>query len=257
MCHDNYAGGTAPSADPVEGAKREKNMKNTFVMYTDWIDMIEDLTDEDRGLLFLAIMRYQLGEELPEMKKGSGPSVAFAQMRRQFEKDSEKYNELCQKRREAGKTGGRPKSEKKEEVSEKSKWFSQKANESKPKQKNPDNDNVNDNVLKENTLKGVKEKRFAPPTPENVSGYCREMGYTNVDAERFVDFYASKDWMVGKNKMKDWKAAVRNWARQDKTKAVEKTGAPNRFHNFVEREGVNYDAMMEAETLKWLEGMQQ
>ena len=56
----------------------------------------------------------------------------------------------------------------------------------------------NDNDIKENTLKGVKEKRFAPPTSENVSGYCRDKGYTHVDAERFVDFYASKGWMVAK-----------------------------------------------------------
>ena len=44
---------------------------------------------------------------------------------------------------------------------------------------------------------------------ENVSGYCRENGY-NVDERRFIDFYESKGWMVGKNKMKDWRAAVRN-----------------------------------------------
>lgn len=48
------------------------------------------------------------------------------------------------------------------------------------------------------------------------NGYCQEKGYA-MDAERFVDFYSSKGWMVGKNKMKDWKAAVRNWARQDKS----------------------------------------
>ena len=65
-------------------------------------------------------------------------------------------------------------------------------------------DNVNDNALKENTLTGVKEKRFAPPTLENVIGYCREIG-CSIDAQRFIDFYESKGWMIGKNKMKDWK----------------------------------------------------
>ena len=120
-------------------------MKSTFVVYTDWIDMIEELSDADRGVLLLAMMRYQLGMEIPEMEKGSGPRVAFAQIRKQFEKDDEKYNEICQKRREAGKAGGRPKVEEKEKVSEESKCFSQKASESKAKQNNPDNDNVNDN----------------------------------------------------------------------------------------------------------------
>lgn len=54
--------------------------------------------------------------------------------------------------------------------------------------------------------------RFVPPTVEEVKAYASEHGY-KIDAERFVDFYASKGWMVGKTKMKDWKAAVRNWAR--------------------------------------------
>lgn len=57
--------------------------------------------------------------------------------------------------------------------------------------------------------------KFSPPTVEDIKAYCRENGYM-VDAERFVDHYASNGWMVGKNKMKDWKAAVRNWSRKDK-----------------------------------------
>lgn len=56
---------------------------------------------------------------------------------------------------------------------------------------------------------------FVPPTPMDVKAYCIEKGY-KVDADRFCDFYESKGWMVGKNKMKDWKAAARNWARRNK-----------------------------------------
>lgn len=55
-----------------------------------------------------------------------------------------------------------------------------------------------------------KRSRFTPPTVEQVSQYVREQGYS-VDPVRFVDHYESNGWMVGKNKMKDWKAAVRNW----------------------------------------------
>jgi hypothetical protein len=40
----------------------------------------------------------------------------------------------------------------------------------------------------------------------------------NIDAEAFIDFYSSKNWMIGKNKMKDWKAAVRTWERRDAKK---------------------------------------
>ena len=54
--------------------------------------------------------------------------------------------------------------------------------------------------------------RFTPPTIEEVQAYCQER-QNGVDAERFIDYYSSNGWMVGKNKMKDWKAAVRTWER--------------------------------------------
>lgn len=60
-----------------------------------------------------------------------------------------------------------------------------------------------------------KKKAFTPPTVDEVRAYCQERG-NNVDPQRFVDFYESKGWFVGKNKMKDWKAAVRNWEGRDK-----------------------------------------
>jgi len=56
--------------------------------------------------------------------------------------------------------------------------------------------------------------RFTPPTVEEVRNYISEKGY-EVNADNFVDFYESKGWMIGKNKMKDWKAAVRTWNRMN------------------------------------------
>ena len=53
-------------------------------------------------------------------------------------------------------------------------------------------------------------KRFTPPTLEQVADYCKERG-NNIDPQRFVDHYTSNGWMVGRTKMKDWKAAVRTW----------------------------------------------
>ena len=55
-----------------------------------------------------------------------------------------------------------------------------------------------------------KNKRFAAPTVEEVRAYCEERG-NSVDAQRFVDYYGANGWKVGKNPMKDWKAAVRTW----------------------------------------------
>lgn len=58
--------------------------------------------------------------------------------------------------------------------------------------------------------KGVA--RFSKPTIEEVQAYCKERR-NSVDAERFISFYESKGWKVGKNPMKDWKAAIRTWER--------------------------------------------
>lgn len=100
--------------------------------------------------------------------------------------------------------------------------------------------------IKENPLKGVKEKRFAPPTITEVQEYAAEKGYA-IDAERFVDFYASKGWMIGKNGMKDWRAAVRNWTRRQDvaTKGLMRQDVAtksNRFNNFPQRD-YDYDQL--------------
>ena len=63
-------------------------------------------------------------------------------------------------------------------------------------------------------VKKSKEKRFSPPTIDEVKNYQVERN-SSVDPERFIDFYESKGWLVGKNKMKDWKAAFRNWEKRD------------------------------------------
>lgn len=66
---------------------------------------------------------------------------------------------------------------------------------------------------KEKEYKSNKGRsRFTPPTREEVTAYCKERG-NKVDPERFIDYYTSNGWKVGKNAMKDWKAAVRTWER--------------------------------------------
>ena len=82
----------------------------------------------------------------------------------------------------------------------------------------------------EESGKGIKERgkaaRFRAPSPAEVDEYARsyaegkglDLASTDFDPERFVDFYAQKGWMVGKAKMKDWKASVRIWVRSSKPK---------------------------------------
>ena len=57
-------------------------------------------------------------------------------------------------------------------------------------------------------------KRFSPPSFDDVKSYCQERG-NGVDPQAFVDWYTSNGWKVGKNPMKDWKAAVRTWERKE------------------------------------------
>lgn len=79
-------------------------------------------------------------------------------------------------------------------------------------------------------------KRFVPPTVDEVRTYCEERK-NNIDPESFVSFYESKGWMVGKNKMKDWKAAVRTWERSRKTNG----SAPVKKNSFNSHEQRQYD----------------
>ena len=68
---------------------------------------------------------------------------------------------------------------------------------------------------KEQEKEQEKEKhsnKFTPPNFNDVLQYCMQNNY-EVDCSRFIDFYESKGWMVGKNKMKDWKAAIRTWVK--------------------------------------------
>lgn len=80
-----------------------------------------------------------------------------------------------------------------------------------------------DSIDKNNKREIYKEKNQIPPTLEMVKAYCLERG-NDIDSETFYDFYESKNWFVGKNKMKDWQAAVRTWERSNKkTTAKDKT----------------------------------
>lgn len=84
---------------------------------------------------------------------------------------------------------------------------------------------MNENEQKERKGKEIKKEiykekaiAFVPPIVGDVYAYCQERN-NSIDAEYFVDFYASRGWMAGKNKMKDWRAAVRLWERSENNKS--------------------------------------
>lgn len=220
--------------------------KNSFVLYTSYLEQVSLLTDEQAGSLFKAILHYAAHEELPEMDGIT--SMAFAFIKAGIDKDTAKYQKTCEARSEAGKMGGRPPKAKK------ANGFSEKQTEAKKADNEYEYDNDSELKKKDTDVSKEKATRFLPPTIEEVRAYCTEKGYA-VDPERFVDFYESKGWHVGKNKMKDWKAAVRNWNRmQREDGAAKATGqrqansakGKNRFNNFEQREH-DYDGMVYGE----------
>ena len=108
---------------------------------------------------------------------------------------------------------------------------------------NNDNNDNNDNKYKKES---IKEKRFSKPTLKEVASYCRERK-NNIDPQRFIDFYEAKGWMVGRNKMKDWKACVRTWERKDKD-----SGFPDWYTNTQQQPN---DPELEDELEDMMKGM--
>ena len=83
------------------------------------------------------------------------------------------------------------------------------------KEKFTDNTTINNTNLTDSNKKAL----FKKPTLDEVKNYCI-LRNNNIDAEAFIDFYESKNFMIGKNKMKDWKAAVRTWERREIKKST-------------------------------------
>lgn len=86
-----------------------------------------------------------------------------------------------------------------------------------------DNDNDNERIVNESSTNRKKpDRNVIPPTLEMVTLYC-ESRNNGIDPGEFVDFYTSKGWYVGKDKMKDWQACIRTWERKRKEKMVKES----------------------------------
>ena len=224
--------------------------KETFLFYADWLNVIRDLPSEVQLEVYQAIAEYAIYGNLIELKPLA--KVAFGFVKQTIDRDTQKYISISEKRSEAGKKGGRRlKDNELEESNEKQKkqLLSEKSKKSNCSLN--DNDNVNDNDISflekkkqksdvavsdlenENsespleTLQTPKEqsgggrKRFTIPTPEEVQAYCDERK-NGILGQQFCDFYSSKGWKIGKEPMKDWKAAVRTWEmrRKDQSPSI-------------------------------------
>ena len=79
-----------------------------------------------------------------------------------------------------------------------------------------------------------KESRFAPPSPQSVKEYLIEQNIKSFTSTQFIDYYEARGWMIGKNKMKDWKAAVRTWKNRE-TKEAAKPSMYNKLTTDIEQ----------------------
>lgn len=91
------------------------------------------------------------------------------------------------------------------------------------------------NYLEADKSAPTTTKRFKKPTLDELQEYISEKGY-RIDAEKFLDYYESNGWKVGKNPMKDWKAAVRNWNRNNTNSTIKPSPNKNKFSNFQQRD---------------------
>lgn len=218
--------------------------KETFLFYADWLNVIRDLPSEVQLEVYQAIAEYAIYGNLIELKPLA--KVAFGFVKQTIDRDTQKYISISEKRSEAGKKGGRRlKDNELEESNEKQKKQLLSGKSKKSNCPLNDNDNVNDNDISflekkkqksdvavsdlenENsespieTIQTPKEqsgggrKRFTIPTPEEVQAYCDERK-NGILGQQFCDFYSSKGWKIGKEPMKDWKAAVRTWEMRRK-----------------------------------------
>ena len=91
-----------------------------------------------------------------------------------------------------------------------------------------DKNRLDKNRLDKNRLEesenNRKSNRFAPPSVDDVRAYCLERG-NNIDPDKFVDYYTGNGWMIGRNKMKDWKATVRSWEHNDYSNNKKQNGS--------------------------------
>ena len=180
------------------------------------------LSDAECGRLFRALLSYSAGADVGLINLQGREEVLFDVYSQQIDRDIAAYDGRCEQNRENAKKRSQAiGSDRKQSVAIGSETSQDK---DKEKDKGKDKKGVDKNA----------HARFIPPTVEAVDEYCRSRG-NRVNAQRFVDYYSANGWKVGKNPMKDWKAAVRTWEQRDDQPRAQSGGNP--FMDLL-REGV-------------------
>lgn len=168
-------------------------------VFTDFVEDMGDLGDAERGRLFTAMLEYASTGAVPDLR--GNERFLWRTAKKNIDNQRESYETRCEVNAKNGSLGG--------------KRTQANASEAKRNQAKS-SDSLEEKDKEEEKEKEKKDnRRFTPPTIEEVQAYCTERG-NNVDPQTFVDFYSSKGWVVGSSKMKDWRACVRTWERNDR-----------------------------------------
>ena len=157
-------------------------MKNGFVLYADYIEQVEMLEAEQAKALFLAVLKYASGEELPEMDLPT--RLAFSFIRKQIDRENEEYQKTVEARKEAGAKGGRPKKQteqeeakgfsEKQEKAKKANGFSEKQIKAEESKKSlHDQEQVQEQDIKEKSSDEDKKKNPSESLPDEISPLSR------------------------------------------------------------------------------------
>lgn len=192
-----------------------------FCAYHSYIKQCKGLSDGELGRLFRALLEYSASGKVPELN--GRESVAFDFMSANIDRDAESYNDTCNRNRENI-------SKRYERIRSNTSVYETYQEKEEEKEKE---ELLKKDISNEISKKSTRQKKFVPPTVEEVAAYCLERK-NKVDAAYFVDHYTSNGWKVGKQNMKDWKAAVRTW---------EKNGynQPSKKQDTVEPNGYSFD----------------
>ena len=210
--------------------------RKTCIIYDSWGVIIRNLETEKAGEIAKAICGYVFADEHPSFEDPS-LSAIFSMMKQKLNEDGIAYQEKVERAKENRKkyllnkkgldidtTSTRSHDEVNTKSSRSHDEVRSVSVSDSVSVSVSDNVSVSDSVSdKDNNNNNiVRYRAFTPPTLAEVQDYCRERG-NKVDPQHFIDFYESKGWMVGKNKMKDWKASVRTWERSESDRKEKKT----------------------------------
>ena len=206
-------------------------MKDSFIMYIDYLEALEALTTAQVGEFLLSCMEYVKTEKEPEITD-MAVKVAFKMAKAKMDKDAQKWADTCEKRREAGKQGGRPK---KQAEAKKANAFSEKQKKQKQAKKAECDCDCDCDSEYINNI-GRSAPRFIKPSIDQVREYC-DSRRNGIDPQSFIDFYDARGWKLTKGvSMKDWKAAVRTWEKNRRTDPKARGKPPEREYDFDDLE---------------------